>query len=692
MLSGRQYTRVQDDSDDKDNIQLSTLQQPDVTTHLDHRGSYSSLLSHKDGRSIFPPVSYKRGWRFGVLACATGACTVFIINLVATIWTLAAHGAGKGGRQVLYEGSCEETRKLNLGIHLLINILSTILLSSSNYCMQVLSAATRQDVDKAHAKGVWLDIGVPSFRNLRRIHKRRALLWWLLGLSSLPLHLFYNSAVFSSIMKQPYEVYDVDPNFETITKSKKNGPEMLWTSERDSLERLDPDQCISAYAQDLVTSRSDVILVRSKEVGSGKSSGYFEQCITDPYQWICAQDGENSCNGAPRCQNRLAAIRRNTTGWFPGKSAVAIDHCWSLRVPEKCKVQFSLHLAVVVLILNLAKAVLMCLTAVGATAPPLLTVGDAIASFLGNPEPRTEGMSLVSKQDVMKEKNLDTMRSPRVFQSTRERWFRAASKTRWILCILLYLLALGLCAFFLAFGVSAIRQTVASTDASFNALLKLGIGAITPLTLISWELPSTGPRGLILNVLAANAAQPILSFLYFSYNGLFTSLFVAYEWESFSRKRKGLRVSATPIGSQRSTYFLQLPYRAALPLMVISGGLHWLVSQSIFLVNIQTPREDQLTCGYSPIAIFSVIMVGIVMIILVLALGMQRYKSGMPVASSCSFAIAAACHNYSYKTESRGDATQQVRWGVVGSKADGLLYCGFSSDDVQTPVNGVMYA
>lgn len=189
MLSGRQYVRLHDGEERTNDIQLSTFQSPDADAKPKDRDSYISLLSTRDGPASPPRAKYSRGWRFGVLACASGACTVFLINLVATIWTLVTHGVGVGGRQVLYQGSCEETRKLNLGVHLLINVLSTILLSSSNYCMQCLSAATRKDVDAAHARGVWLDIGVPSFRNLWRIRRKRAALWWLLGLSSLPLHL-----------------------------------------------------------------------------------------------------------------------------------------------------------------------------------------------------------------------------------------------------------------------------------------------------------------------------------------------------------------------------------------------------------------------------------------------------------------------------------------------------------------------
>ncbi len=55
--------------------------------------------------------------------------------------------------------------------------------------MQRLSAPTRQEVDKAHGAGTWLDIGIPSVRNVRRISWERRNLWILLALSSLPLHL-----------------------------------------------------------------------------------------------------------------------------------------------------------------------------------------------------------------------------------------------------------------------------------------------------------------------------------------------------------------------------------------------------------------------------------------------------------------------------------------------------------------------
>lgn len=54
--------------------------------------------------------------------------------------------------------------------------------------MQLLVSPTRREVNKAHNKGRWLDIGVPSIRNLRSISPIRVVIWVVLGLSSLPLH------------------------------------------------------------------------------------------------------------------------------------------------------------------------------------------------------------------------------------------------------------------------------------------------------------------------------------------------------------------------------------------------------------------------------------------------------------------------------------------------------------------------
>lgn len=93
------------------------------------------------------------------------------------------------GIWMVYAGSCVATENKDTWVHLGLNVVATILLASSNYCMQLLSAPSRREVDKAHANRKWLDIGIPSVRNLGSLSKKKVMLWWLLGISSIPLHL-----------------------------------------------------------------------------------------------------------------------------------------------------------------------------------------------------------------------------------------------------------------------------------------------------------------------------------------------------------------------------------------------------------------------------------------------------------------------------------------------------------------------
>lgn len=162
---------------------ISLIRTTSDADHLQRSKSWLPLRVQKYQRSR----GWASGWRFGAINCAIWASIVFFINFVVTIWASTAHKGS--GDNVLFEGDCDRVDNLNMWVHLLINLFSTVLLSSSNYCMQCLSAPTRRDVDRAHARRVWLDIGVPSIHNLKHISKKRVLLWALLGLSSLPLHL-----------------------------------------------------------------------------------------------------------------------------------------------------------------------------------------------------------------------------------------------------------------------------------------------------------------------------------------------------------------------------------------------------------------------------------------------------------------------------------------------------------------------
>jgi hypothetical protein len=186
--------RWQSDGSSEMNIPLTTLSDNDK---LPSSSSHELLNAHMKKQSIFGRLGRSAkgylgprfaGWRFGVLSFALGASIVLLINIAATISAFTVPSDEKG---VFFDGDCVYVKRLNTGLHLAINILSTIILAGSNYTMQCLSAPTRSEIDAAHSckPALHLDVGILSIRNLSYISKRRKLLWLLLGLSSLPLHL-----------------------------------------------------------------------------------------------------------------------------------------------------------------------------------------------------------------------------------------------------------------------------------------------------------------------------------------------------------------------------------------------------------------------------------------------------------------------------------------------------------------------
>lgn len=62
-------------------------------------------------------------------------------------------------------GDCSMVHRWDASSHLGLNVASTLFLGAGNYCMQVLVAPSRMEVDKAHKEEFSLDIGIHSFEH-----------------------------------------------------------------------------------------------------------------------------------------------------------------------------------------------------------------------------------------------------------------------------------------------------------------------------------------------------------------------------------------------------------------------------------------------------------------------------------------------------------------------------------------------
>ena len=144
--SRKPYQRL---NSDPQTYQLSHLEEASsaswaVSNPYAPQGSQAYLLPDKDVKStssrLKPPLISEtepprsrifrlRGWRLGVTLCTGAATAVLLLNIAWTIITSVKYGVNNG-IGTMQRGSCSEARRLSLGLHVVINALSTALLSA----------------------------------------------------------------------------------------------------------------------------------------------------------------------------------------------------------------------------------------------------------------------------------------------------------------------------------------------------------------------------------------------------------------------------------------------------------------------------------------------------------------------------------------------------------------------------------
>jgi hypothetical protein len=477
--------------------------------------SYSSVTLRDDALLLptahddsVPRQHQKRrflsGWRIGALLSIIGAITVVITNVAVIIW-VRNHSAYKAGDSfaTLQEGSCARTRRLSTWVHLLINVLSTLLLCASNYCMQVLIAPNRKELDRAHARRRWLHIGVPSLHNLTRIAWDRALLWILLMLSSLPLHFLYNSVIFTNLQANTYMVvpgeeawlrggiYNFDC-FENFSANQVSGFESTIHEYQPDLnatvvlnggtvvpkyKNVSTAECFNEYDNQYTSEAGNVYLVqdnctvwRNQDTwrlgfhNTTRELRWFKRPVPlgDTYIW---QDDTDSTfpfiskpGSYPSNRWRCASHRkldcdvdderevpRDRLSWAPYESSVR--YCMMEQVPEKCQLRFSFLIAGLVITANIVKVLCMAIMLFWHREhDAIVTLGDALASFLERPDPHTRLRCLQTLSDIKKhwsgyrpnQSKLSKRReyvevdaSPILYTMDRRRWLEAPSDSRW---------------------------------------------------------------------------------------------------------------------------------------------------------------------------------------------------------------------------------------------------------------------
>ncbi|KAF2756565.1 hypothetical protein EJ05DRAFT_502068 [Pseudovirgaria hyperparasitica] len=702
---------------------------------VDYPRSFPERLEHKEreqfGTGHFASVynTFVAGWKAGLvraLALSTGA---LVINLVVYIWMYRNFGVEHGSGTIV-RGSCSYVHRADTGIHGGLNAISTFILGASTYAMEGLMAPSRDEVDRAHAKRKWVEIGVQSLRNLKYISKKRAILWLLLGITSMPLHLFFNSVFFTSSQSNQYAIALVTEGYFTNTTwqpSVENSSPKLFNSydtkntyefwrENDTtvisllkdgrdptlasaFVEMDTMSCIRNYSNSFPQSYSDLLVVTSNAEDEPLLwSRYPQRAVSmdkastngDPFRWICRDILNSTSQDSDRCSLELAE-----EGTSHGKNWTLLDHpisrCLARSTPDVCQLQFNVWLMLAVVVVGSIKTIIIAYLVFEKPVGQFLrTLGDAISSFLQFEDETTRGMCLVSSRQIRKD-NWAAHYDPQVHTGRHLRWWHGANSVQFFSTIGLssvYAIVLGIALYF-------------AIDGAHGSAFANGLGVPNIQSLASFQGDDVGSSGIVPSLLVANIPQLGFSILYVAYNNIYCKLAIAEEFDRLAVRRKGLRVSERPRGAQRPTHFFTLPIMYALPLMGVSALLHWMTSQSIFMVRIDgvdrnhnIDPDDRLSrLGYSSAGIIGLVCICLLVTILTLCLGaFKKLHNGLGEVSN-SAVISAACHGLPGDNDAH---VQEVVWGDVSpddesTVAPSVRHCSFTSRLAERPIVGQLY-
>jgi hypothetical protein len=338
--------------------------------------------------------------------------------------------------------------------------------------MQILNAPDRQGIEKAHQRACFLNVGISSPSSLQHTSRLKRTLYVLLALSTVPIHLMLNSAIFASLQANNYGViivsqdYVTDPTWDAnVTLRNKTVLGRFVHDPRDSLSQGKIDfanhsakECIQTYGNNLQSTVSNVVLVTteiSKRWANLPTSNYSFPDITKPPS--------------------------NATYKRP----------------------------------------------------------DYDVSFSFN---RTDGivqLNANSSNNFIYNENYDA--SGLFLQPDDPLWAVQSRRS----------------------SIGSLNFSIALRNLKglgLGGLWNQGLGSIDPNAVFPSSNVAGDDAGILKDVVLVNLPQLLPSILYFLYNGMFTTMLAGYEWSLFGSQRRTLHVSS-PQHQQRSTYWLQLPWR-----------------------------------------------------------------------------------------------------------------------------------
>ncbi|KAH8893217.1 hypothetical protein GQ53DRAFT_821934 [Thozetella sp. PMI_491] len=591
------------------------------------------------------------GWRSGVAMYVLLAALILVAGVVSLIVAIARSSVSADDG-VVYSGTCAMASNIGWGLHGAIGVFVIVLIAGANYAFQVLSSPTRPELGLAHSKTVWVDIGIPSVRNFAHIAGSRVFLAVILLLLALATQVIYNATIFTT-----QSAFDADLVF--VTESFLKGAQFSNDTSNNAgrLTRLD----ILAL-QDLAARNQLVNLTTAK--CTQQFSGAFQ---TDFRAALLVTNRESTASSLLQTANAasLANFRSVDSTNALDLDGAAVLYCLAQESgaeEQTCSVSLNGSLLGIVCVLNLIIVICAVFALTKRSFEPLVTLGDAIASFLKDPDPTTRGCCLMTKPDVWQGRW--GLREAKYWVPSEHFWFKTPSLPRWVFVIFAWLAPAGLAAAALVLGMRADPSGMLS-----------GFGSASSHDV--YTLPNAFPISAA--TIVASLPQLLLAVLYFATNALLTTYYLSHESSLYALGQpRPLRVSADAEGHQFTSLYLTLPRPWSWFLVTLFAGMSFVLSQSVVLVSVSltsaTGTSRLIAIGFSGVGLLVFLALLVVLAVVVLGLGFRRAPAAVLVngqavgnplvlpAGSCSAVFSARCH----RIPGESDVWQYpVSWGVV---------------------------
>jgi hypothetical protein len=136
------------------------------------------------------------------------------------------------------------------------------------------------------------------------------------------------------------------------------------------------------------------------------------------------------------CFNKIKSV--DPDNWRPFGQKVT--GCLIEPFEGQCKLRFSQQLAAIVIVFNAVKALVLVCVFFCIKENPLVTIGDAVVSFVAHPDEATKGWCLMSKKSSQDWVQHRSIAKAIQFKTKRKSWSIVISFARWVVCIVAYVL------------------------------------------------------------------------------------------------------------------------------------------------------------------------------------------------------------------------------------------------------------